>query len=155
MIVALRGQAGQLQEFVKMYARPIPGRESGQAEQIQVAQFGYVGGESATRRWPASPHLQALISKTFADAVQSWQGKSSDQYPGYDKMVASILATTPEKIGESGRGFRRSNAPRTWSCQVRTGSSGAARRRDRGLSMADQLRRALEATRTRFPAPSS
>jgi alkanesulfonate monooxygenase SsuD/methylene tetrahydromethanopterin reductase-like flavin-dependent oxidoreductase (luciferase family) len=37
--------------------------------------------------------------------VQSWQGKSSDQYPGYDKMVASILATTPEKIIEQGGAF--------------------------------------------------
>jgi alkanesulfonate monooxygenase SsuD/methylene tetrahydromethanopterin reductase-like flavin-dependent oxidoreductase (luciferase family) len=36
--------------------------------------------------------------ETFADAVQSWQGTSSDQYPGYDKMVASILATTADKI---------------------------------------------------------
>jgi len=43
--------------------------------------------------------------ETFADAVQSWQGKSSDQYPGYDKMVASILATTPEKIIEQGGAF--------------------------------------------------
>jgi alkanesulfonate monooxygenase SsuD/methylene tetrahydromethanopterin reductase-like flavin-dependent oxidoreductase (luciferase family) len=37
--------------------------------------------------------------------VQSWQGKSSDQYPGYDKMVASILATTPDKIVAGGGAF--------------------------------------------------
>ncbi|MBW8904520.1 MAG: hypothetical protein JF611_02370, partial [Betaproteobacteria bacterium] len=43
--------------------------------------------------------------ETFADAVQSWQGKSSDQYPGYDKLVAAILATTPERIIEQGGAF--------------------------------------------------
>jgi alkanesulfonate monooxygenase SsuD/methylene tetrahydromethanopterin reductase-like flavin-dependent oxidoreductase (luciferase family) len=37
--------------------------------------------------------------------VQSWQGKSSDQYPGYDKMVASILATTPDRIVAGGGAF--------------------------------------------------
>jgi hypothetical protein len=36
--------------------------------------------------------------ETFAEAVQSWEGKTSDQYPGYDKMVANILAMTPQKI---------------------------------------------------------
>jgi alkanesulfonate monooxygenase SsuD/methylene tetrahydromethanopterin reductase-like flavin-dependent oxidoreductase (luciferase family) len=41
----------------------------------------------------------------FADAVASWQGKTSDQYPGYEKMVASILATTPAKILEGGGAF--------------------------------------------------
>jgi alkanesulfonate monooxygenase SsuD/methylene tetrahydromethanopterin reductase-like flavin-dependent oxidoreductase (luciferase family) len=43
--------------------------------------------------------------ETFADACTAWQGKSSDQYPGYEKMVASIMATTPDKIVANGGAF--------------------------------------------------
>ena len=46
-----------------------------------------------------------VLAETFADAVVSWKGVSSDQYPGYDKMVASILATTPQKIIDTNSGF--------------------------------------------------
>jgi alkanesulfonate monooxygenase SsuD/methylene tetrahydromethanopterin reductase-like flavin-dependent oxidoreductase (luciferase family) len=69
-----------------------------------VAQFCYV----AEKREEAMAGFRRICRRyleTFADAVQSWQGKSSDQYPGYDKMVASILATTPEKIIEQGGAF--------------------------------------------------
>ena len=103
MIVPYAGKPGQLQEFVKMYRSRFREANPGKREQIQVAQFGYV----AEKRDEAMAGF--LICKryleTFADAVQSWQGKSSDQYPGYDKMVASILATTPEKIIEQGGAF--------------------------------------------------
>ena len=98
MIVPYAGKPGQLQEYVKMYRRMF--REG----QVQVAQFGYV----AEKRDEAMAGFRRICKRyleTFADAVQSWQGKSSDQYPGYDKMVASILATTPEKIIEQGGAF--------------------------------------------------
>jgi alkanesulfonate monooxygenase SsuD/methylene tetrahydromethanopterin reductase-like flavin-dependent oxidoreductase (luciferase family) len=104
MIVPYAGKPGQLQEFVKMYRRLFRESNAGKAEQIQVAQFGYV----AEKRDEAMAGFRRICSRyleTFADAVQSWQGKSSDQYPGYDKMVASILATTPEKIIEQGGAF--------------------------------------------------
>jgi alkanesulfonate monooxygenase SsuD/methylene tetrahydromethanopterin reductase-like flavin-dependent oxidoreductase (luciferase family) len=35
----------------------------------------------------------------------SWKGRNEAEYPGYDKMVASILATTPEKIIAQGGAF--------------------------------------------------
>jgi len=105
MIVPYAGKPGQLQEFVKMYRRRWA--ESGHrpgAEQVQVAQFCYL----AEKRDEALSGFRRICTRyleTFADAVKSWQGKSSDQYPGYDKMVASILATTPEKIIEQGGAF--------------------------------------------------
>jgi len=37
--------------------------------------------------------------------VVSWKGRNEADYPGYDKMVASILATTPEKIIAQGGAF--------------------------------------------------
>ena len=87
-----------------MYRRLFRDANPGKAEQIQVAQFCYV----AEKRDEAMAGFRRICRRyleTFADAVQSWQGKSSDQYPGYDKMVASILATTPEMIIEQGGAF--------------------------------------------------
>jgi len=105
MIVPYAGKPGQLQEFVRAYRRvwAESGHKPG-AEQIQVAQFCYV----AEKREEANAGFERICRKyleTFADAVVSWQGKTSDQYPGYEKMVASILATTPEKIVQQGGAF--------------------------------------------------
>jgi len=69
-----------------------------------VAQFCYVA-EKGDEAMAGFRRICKRYLETFADAVQSWQGKSSDQYPGYDKMVASILATTPEKIVQQGGAF--------------------------------------------------
>ena len=105
MIVPYAGKPGALQEFVKMYRRVWA--ESGHrpgAEQIQVAQFCYV----AERRDEASAGFERICRKylqTFADAVVSWKGRNESDYPGYDKMVASILAMTPEKIVQQGGAF--------------------------------------------------
>src|SRR5438034_960370 len=105
MIVPYAGKPGQLQELVRLYRKEWA--ESGHkpgAEQVQVAQFAYV----AEKRAEAQSGFERICKRyleTFADAVQSWRGKSSDQYPGYDKMVASILATTPDKIVAGGGAF--------------------------------------------------
>ena len=105
MIVPYAGKPGQLREFVKLYRRvwAESGHEAG-AEQVQVAQFCYVAEDGGEAR-AGFQRICKRYLETFADAVVSWQGKSSDQYPGYDKMVASILATTPEKIIENGGAF--------------------------------------------------
>ena len=105
MIVPYAGRPGQLQDYVAMYRRLWA--ESGHArgaEQIQVAQFCYVA-EQRAEAMAGFRRICRRYLETFADAVQSWQGRSSDQYPGYDKMVASILATTPETIIEQGGAF--------------------------------------------------
>jgi alkanesulfonate monooxygenase SsuD/methylene tetrahydromethanopterin reductase-like flavin-dependent oxidoreductase (luciferase family) len=101
MIVPYAGKPGQLQEFVKLYRRLWAEERE---PQIQVAMFCYV----AEKREEAQAGFERICRKyleVFADAVVSWQGKTSDQYPGYDKMVASILATTPEKIVQQGGAF--------------------------------------------------
>src|SRR4029078_2952045 len=104
MIVPYAGKPGQLQEVVEMYRSRFREANPGKREQIQVAQFGYV----AEKRDEAMAGFRRICKRyleTFADAVQSWQGKSSDPHPGYDKMVASILATPPEKIIEQAGAF--------------------------------------------------
>jgi natural product biosynthesis luciferase-like monooxygenase protein len=105
MIVPYAGKPGQLREFVKLYRKvwAESGHKPG-AEQVQVAQFCYVSEDGNEAR-AGFQRICKRYLETFADAVVSWQGKSSDQYPGYDKMVASILATTPEKIIEMGGAF--------------------------------------------------
>jgi len=105
MIVPYAGKPGLLQEFVSTYRRVWA--ESGHrpgAEQVQVAQFCYVA-ESAGEARAGFERICKRYLETFADACTAWQGKSSDQYPGYDKMVAGIIATTAEKIVANGGAF--------------------------------------------------
>jgi alkanesulfonate monooxygenase SsuD/methylene tetrahydromethanopterin reductase-like flavin-dependent oxidoreductase (luciferase family) len=105
MIVPYAGKPGQLQELVKLYRRVWA--ESGHrpgAEQVQVAQFCYV----AEQREAANAGFERICRRyleVFADAVVSWKGRNESEYPGYDKMVASILATTPGKIVAQGGAF--------------------------------------------------
>jgi alkanesulfonate monooxygenase SsuD/methylene tetrahydromethanopterin reductase-like flavin-dependent oxidoreductase (luciferase family) len=105
MIVPYAGKPGQLQEFVKMYRRlwAESGHKAG-AEQIQVAQFCYLAEKSAEAR-AGFERICKRYLETFADAVVSWKGRNESDYPGYDKMVASILATTPDKIIAQGGAF--------------------------------------------------
>jgi len=105
MIVPYAGKPGLLQEFVKLYRKTWA--ESGHkpgAEQVQVAQFCYVA-ETSRDAQNGFERICRRYLETFADACTAWQGKSSDQYPGYEKMVASIIATTPEKIVANGGAF--------------------------------------------------
>jgi alkanesulfonate monooxygenase SsuD/methylene tetrahydromethanopterin reductase-like flavin-dependent oxidoreductase (luciferase family) len=105
MVVPYAGKPGQLQDFVRMYRRiwAESGHEPG-AEQVQVSQFCYVA-ENRDEARTGFERIARRYLDVFADAVASWQGKTSDQYPGYEKMVASILATTPAKILEGGGAF--------------------------------------------------
>jgi len=105
MIVPYAGKPGQLQEFVKMYRRlwAESGHKPG-AEQIQVAQFCYVAEKSDEAKRGFERICKRYL-ETFADAVVSWKGRNESDYPGYDKMVASILATTPDKIVAQGGAF--------------------------------------------------
>jgi len=105
MIVPYAGKPGLLQEYVRLYRKvwAESGHQPG-AEQVQVAQFCYVAEESAEAK-KGFERICRRYLETFADACTAWQGKSSDQYPGYDKMVASIMATTPEKIVAQGGAF--------------------------------------------------
>jgi len=105
MIVPYAGKPGQLQEFVKLYRElwVRSGHPPG-AEQIQVAQFCYVA-EDRDEAHRGFERICTCYLETFADAVQAWKGRNEADYPGYDKMVASILATTPDKIIAQGGAF--------------------------------------------------
>ncbi|MSQ20732.1 MAG: LLM class flavin-dependent oxidoreductase [Betaproteobacteria bacterium] len=98
MIVPYAGKPGALEAFVKTYRRVWA--ESGHGagkEKVQVAQFCCMADVYPVAR-AGFEKIMTRYLETFADAVTSWQGKSSDQYVGYDKMVASILATKPDTI---------------------------------------------------------
>jgi len=98
MIVPYAGKPGQLEEFVKTYRRVWA--ESGHGagkEKVQVAQFCCVAESSKAAR-EGYERIMGRYLETFADAVTSWKGKSSDQYPGYDKLVAGILSSTADSI---------------------------------------------------------
>lgn len=105
MIVPYAGKPGVLEELVKLYRKTWA--ESGHApgkEKVQVAQFCYVADDRAEAMAGFDRIVRRYLD-TFADAVVSWKGVSSDQYPGYDKMVAGILATTPQKILDNNAAF--------------------------------------------------
>lgn len=98
MIVPYAGKPGALEEFVKTYRRVWA--ESGHGagkEKIQVAQFCCVAETRAKAR-AGYERIMHKYLETFTDAVTSWQGKSSSQYVGYDKLVAGIKASTPDSI---------------------------------------------------------
>lgn len=98
MIVPYAGKPGALEEFVKIYRRTWA--ESGHGagkEKIQVAQFCCVAETRAKAR-EGYERIMKKYLETFTDAVTSWQGKSSSQYVGYDKLVAGIKASTPDSI---------------------------------------------------------
>src|SRR3989440_12945278 len=105
MIVPYAGKPGQLPELVKLYRRlwAQSGHRPG-AEQVQVAQFCYVA-EKHDEAMAGFRRICKRYLETFADAVQSWQGKSSDQDPGSGKKGPSILHTTPDKIVAGGGAF--------------------------------------------------
>ncbi len=105
MIVPYAGKPGALQEFVKTYRRVWA--ESGHGagkEKVQVAQFCCIAESNKVAR-EGYERIMLRYLETFGEAVTSWQGKSSDQYVGYDKMVASILATKPDTIIENNAAF--------------------------------------------------
>ena len=105
MIVPYAGPPGRLQELVRMYRTlwAQSGHRPG-AEQIQVAQFGYLAEDRAEAR-RGFERICTRYLETFADALQSWKGHDESAYPGYDKMVASILAATPDTILAQGGAF--------------------------------------------------
>ncbi len=105
MIVPYAGKPGALREFIKLYRKVWA--ESGHGagrEKVQVAQFCYVAEDRAEAR-AGFERITRRYLETFADAIVSWKGTSSDQYPGYDKMVEGILSTTPDKIIETNSAF--------------------------------------------------
>ena len=105
MIVPYAGKPGRLREYVQLYRKTWA--ESGHQAGRGADPGGAVllrGGKSAEAHAGFARICKRYL-ETFADAVVSWKGRDEAEYPGYDKMVASILATTPEKIIAQGGAF--------------------------------------------------
>jgi len=105
MVVPYAGKPGLLQQYVAMYRRVwSESRHAPGAEQVQVSQFCYVA-ENRDEARAGFERICRRYLETFAEAVLAWKGRNEAEYPGYDKMVASILETTPDKIIEKGGAF--------------------------------------------------
>jgi natural product biosynthesis luciferase-like monooxygenase protein len=105
MMVPYAGKPGVLQDLVKHYRKVW--RESGHPpgkEKVQLSMFCCVR-ESSSEAHAIYGRIMERYLETFADAVTSWQGRSSSHYVGYDKMVAGILATRPEQVIANGGAY--------------------------------------------------
>jgi natural product biosynthesis luciferase-like monooxygenase protein len=102
MIVPYAGGTDRTSALVKTYRGVW--RESGHrpgAEQVQLAVHCYIAEthDEAVRGFVDPFRIYVGV---FGEAVAGWSGRQSAQYPGYDKMVASITSQTPEATLEKG-----------------------------------------------------
>jgi natural product biosynthesis luciferase-like monooxygenase protein len=105
MIVPFAGGLERTSSLVKLYRQGW--RESGHtpgAEQVQMSFHAYVGEthEEAVKGY--TPAMRTYLD-VFTEAVSSWEGLSSGQYLGYEKLVSAIAAQTPEGNLEKGYAF--------------------------------------------------
>jgi len=98
MIVPFAQQMERTRQFVQAYRTAW--REAGfrpGAEKVQLALFCYLAEsrDEARRGFdrPARRYVEVLT-----EAVSDWSSAQSAQYPGYDKMAASLGALTPQTI---------------------------------------------------------
>jgi natural product biosynthesis luciferase-like monooxygenase protein len=101
MIVPFAQQMDRTRQFVSAYRKAW--REAGfrpGAEQVQLALFCYLAEShaEAIRGFdrPARRYVEVL-----SEAVSGWSTAQSAQYQGYDKMVTSLAALTPQTIIEN------------------------------------------------------
>jgi natural product biosynthesis luciferase-like monooxygenase protein len=105
MIVPYAGKPGLLTELVKTYRRVW--KESGHKpgeEKVQVAMFCCMDEDRAKAEAGFARILKRYV-ETFTEAVAAWNSTSSAQYPGYEKLVAGIASTTPQKVMDNGGGY--------------------------------------------------
>ncbi len=96
MIVPFAQQMDRTRQFVEAYRKAW--RDAGfppGAERVQLALHCYLAETHAEAvRGFATPAKRYI--KVFSEAVSSWSMTKSSQYAGYEKLVASIAALTPE-----------------------------------------------------------
>jgi natural product biosynthesis luciferase-like monooxygenase protein len=98
MIVPYAGSAERARELVGVYRRAW--REGGHppgAEQIQVSLHCYVADTHREALDGFRRPLERYI-EVFSEALGSWAAHESPQYANYQKMVQSVISTTPESI---------------------------------------------------------
>jgi natural product biosynthesis luciferase-like monooxygenase protein len=96
MIVPYAGGLERTSSMVRLYRQVW--RESGHTpgqEQVQMAFHAYVAEthDEAVRGYV--PAMRTYLD-VFTEAVSSWSGQRSGQYPGYEKLVDAISSQTPE-----------------------------------------------------------
>jgi natural product biosynthesis luciferase-like monooxygenase protein len=105
MIVPYAGGLERCSDLVRLYRQVW--RESGHtpgAELVQMAFHAYVAESHAEAIKGYVPAMRTYLD-TFSEAVSSWAGLQSGQYPGYEKLVAAISAQTPEGNLDKGYAF--------------------------------------------------
>ncbi|HTE83235.1 MAG TPA: LLM class flavin-dependent oxidoreductase [Dehalococcoidia bacterium] len=105
MIVPYAGGLEHCSEMVRTYRQVW--RESGHtpgAEQVQMAFHAYVADTHAEAVSGFIPAMRTYLD-VFTEAVSSWEGRKSSEYPGYDRLVEAISSQTPEGNIEKGYAF--------------------------------------------------
>jgi len=105
MIVSYAGGLERCSQLVKLYRQVW--KESGYTpgtEQVQMSFHAYLAD---SRGEAVQGYVAAMRTylDLFAEAVSSWDGLQSGQYPGYDKLVGAIVAQTPEGNLDKGYAF--------------------------------------------------
>jgi len=100
-IMAIPLTGAKMRELVTCYrkARSAAGHPGNGIVMVAFHMFCHEDGETARRtaRQPLANYLNSLIT-----AASDWaEGTSSADYPGYDKMIAQLKATTMESMIES------------------------------------------------------
>ncbi len=102
MIVPYAGGVERTSALVRTYRQVW--RESGHqpgAEQLQLALHCCVA-ETHDEAVRAFTEPMRTYLEVFGEAVAGWAGRQSEQYPNYDKMVASITSQTPQSTLDRG-----------------------------------------------------
>jgi natural product biosynthesis luciferase-like monooxygenase protein len=105
MIVPYAGGLERTAALVKTYRQVW--RESGHApgaEQVQMSFHAYVAHTRNDAVQGFIPAMRTYLD-VFTEAVSSWEGLKSGQYVGYERLVQSISAQTPEGNIEKGYAF--------------------------------------------------
>jgi natural product biosynthesis luciferase-like monooxygenase protein len=105
MIVPYAGGLENCSNLVKVYRQVW--KESGRVpgtEQVQMSFHAYVAESHAEAVKGYVPAMRTYLD-VFTEAVSSWEGLQSGQYPGYENLVAAIAAQTPDGNLEKGYAF--------------------------------------------------
>jgi alkanesulfonate monooxygenase SsuD/methylene tetrahydromethanopterin reductase-like flavin-dependent oxidoreductase (luciferase family) len=105
MIVPYAGGLERTSNLVKLYRQVW--QESGHAPGSEAVQMSFHAYLAETRDEAVKGYVPAMQTylDVFTEAVGSWSGLRSGQYPGYEKLVEAISAQTPEGNLEKGYAF--------------------------------------------------
>ncbi len=100
MIVPFAGSLERTAQFVRSYreAWARAGYPPGQ-ERIQMSYHCYVAETHAAAIEGFKRPVERYV-EVFSEALQSWRGRASGNYVGYDRIVSAIEAQTPESLIE-------------------------------------------------------